>query len=169
MSDLLAPVRERFLDGDLYVFRIAHRRHPTFDGMGALLKGGRWTSPGRRVINAATAYSSSLLENLVHWAGDRVPAGMRYAVARIPADLGREQVDTDDVPGWNRLDSEGARKRGDTWFDAGLYPVLIVPSVVTPFEPNVLINQDHPDFSRIEKLAEGDAVLDARLFKEHRP
>ncbi|MFK8029984.1 MAG: RES domain-containing protein [Gammaproteobacteria bacterium] len=39
---------------------------------------------------------------------------------------------------------------GDDWFDKSGVAVLWVPSLVSPYETNVLINQEHPDFRRIK-------------------
>ncbi len=54
-------------------FRIADSRHELFDGAGAYLKGGRWNSPGKRIIYAAQTYAGALLEALVHLNFDEVP------------------------------------------------------------------------------------------------
>jgi len=43
--------------------------------------------------------------------------------------------------------------------------VLIVPSVLSPFEPNVLINQRHIDARRIGLSAERPALFDQRLIR----
>ena len=43
--------------------------------------------------------------------------------------------------------------------------MLVVPSVLSPFEPNVLINQDHPDTGRIQVSAERPVALDRRLAR----
>jgi RES domain-containing protein len=37
-------------EGDLKAYRLADERYLIFDGGGAMLMGGRWNSPGRRVI-----------------------------------------------------------------------------------------------------------------------
>ncbi|MGH8336162.1 MAG: RES family NAD+ phosphorylase, partial [Gammaproteobacteria bacterium] len=47
-------------------FRIADRRHPLLDGLGAFLNGGRWNSKGRRVIYSSETYAGALLEILAH-------------------------------------------------------------------------------------------------------
>jgi RES domain-containing protein len=56
-------------------FRVADPRHALFDGSGAYMKGGRWNSPGRRIIYAAETYAGALLEALVHLNFDSVPRG----------------------------------------------------------------------------------------------
>ena len=53
-------------------YRIADRRHPLFDGTGAMLFGGRWNSPGRRVICASASYACAMLEVLVHTGMGRI-------------------------------------------------------------------------------------------------
>ena len=40
-------------EGVIRAYRIADRRHPIFDSMGAYLNGGRWNSVGRHVIYGA--------------------------------------------------------------------------------------------------------------------
>ena len=50
--------------GPLRAYRIADVRQPIFDGNGAALYGGRWNSPGRRVIYAAETYAGAMLEKL---------------------------------------------------------------------------------------------------------
>lgn len=51
-----------------------------FSGVGASLAGGRWNSPGVRVVYAAESRALALLEQLVHYDVDLIPA--RLAVIR---------------------------------------------------------------------------------------
>ena len=132
----------------LRAFRIADMRHAILDGTGAMLHGARWNSTGRRVIYAAETYAGALLEILVHASGG-VPRSQGYIEIKIPRSLAIEEVTQEDVPRWNSLSFEAARAFGNRWFDELRTPVLMVPSVVTTVEQNILINQDHPDFRRI--------------------
>jgi RES domain-containing protein len=150
-------------DGSLQVFRIASAAYPVFDGGGAQRWGGRWCSPGRRVIHTSSAYSLTLLENLVHWNSARLPPDMRSVVATIPEAVGRLVLDPKTLPEWDRPDYGVSRAFGDAWYDDGAAAVLVVPSVLSPFEPNVLINQGHPDTDLIQVSAERAAALDPRL------
>src|SRR5215471_4313329 len=131
--------------GSLREFRIADMRHTIFDGSGAMAHGARWNSPGRRVIYAAETYAGALLEILVHSSGN-VPRGQAYIEIDIPAEVAVEEITADDVPGWNDVSFEAARAFGDRWYDERRTAVLLVPSVVTRVERNVLIHQEHPDF-----------------------
>src|SRR5262245_57327662 len=132
-------------DGDFEVFRIASAAYPIFDGAGAARWGSRWCTPGRHVIHTASAYALALLENLVHWNATGLPSEMRYVVANIPAGVARTVLDPAVLPGWDREDYAMSRPYGDAWYDAGEAAVLVVPSVLSPYEPNALINQRHSD------------------------
>jgi RES domain-containing protein len=150
-------------DGDLQVFRIASAAYPIFDGGGAARWGSRWCTPGRNIIHTATAYALALLENLVHWNTTALPPGMRSVVATIPAAVARTVLDPAALPGWDRDDYSVSQPYGDAWYDAGDVAVLVVPSVLSPYEPNVLINQRHSETHRILVADEQRASLDPRL------
>jgi len=150
--------------GPLRAFRIADMRHLIFDGSGAMLHGARWNSPGRRVIYAAETYAGALLEILVHASGS-VPRSQGYIEIEIPASISIEEIAPADLPRWNSPSYEAARRFGDQWYDQRRTPVLMVPSVVTQVERNVLINQEHPDFHRISARQPMPVRWDRRLWR----
>jgi RES domain-containing protein len=151
--------------GEFRVFRIASAAHPIFDGGGARRWGSRWCTPGRNIVHAASAYALAVLENLVHWNVPRLPPAMRYVVATVPAAVDRTVLEPAALPGWDRADYRASQAFGDGWYDRGETAVLIVPSVLSPFEPNVLINQSHPEARRITVGEERPAMFDPRLFQ----
>ena len=153
--------------GPLRAFRIADMRHPIFDGAGAMLYGARWNSPGRRVIYAAETYAGALLEILVHASGS-VPQSQGYVEIEIPTGLSIEEITQDDVPRWDSPSFEATRAFGDRWYDERRTPVLIVPSVVTLVERNVLINQEHSEFPLVQVSQAVPVRWDARLWKSPR-
>ncbi len=157
-----SPYESRF-GGAFAAFRIGVSEFPIFDGGGAVRQAGRWSTPSRRVINCASAYALALLENLVHWNIGKLPPGTRYARCVIPADVSREIVISSDLIGWDEPDYRASQAFGDRWYDERRSAILVVPSVLSPFEPNVLINQDHNEFPRIAIGPEGPALLDPRL------
>ena len=132
-----------------------------------MLHGARWNSPGRRVIYAAETYAGALLEILVHASGS-VPQSQGYVQIEIPAGLPVEEITPDDVPHWDSPSFDSARHFGDRWYDERRTPVLIVPSVVTLLERNVLINQEHSDFLAIRVSQPMPVRWDARLWKKPR-
>ena len=139
-------------------------RHAIFDGTGAMLHGARWNSPGRRVIYAAETYAGALLEVLVHASGS-VPPSQGYVAIEIPAALDIEEAAIDEIPRWDSPSYEKSRAFGDRWYDERRTPVLIVPSLVTTVEHNILLNQQHPDFGRIRASEPVPVRWDTRLWR----
>ena len=150
-------------NGPLRAFRIADIRHSIFDGTGAMLFGARWNSPGRRIIYAGETYAGALLEVLVHASG-RIPRSQAHINIDIPAGVEIEVASPEDVPGWDAASSASARRYGDKWYDEKRTAVLIVPSVVTRIEGNILIHQEHQDFARIRASQPAPVRWDARLW-----
>jgi len=150
--------------GPLRAFRIADMRHTIFDGSGAMLHGARWNSPGRRIIYAAETYAGAMLEILVHASGS-VPRSQGYVEIEIPAGLPIEEITHREVPQWDSPSFESARAFGDSWYDERRTPVLMVPSLVTQVERNVLINHEHPDFAHIRASRALPVRWDARLCR----
>ncbi len=150
--------------GPLRAFRIADPRHPLLDGTGAMLYGARWNSPGRRIIYAAETYAGALLEILVHASGT-VPRRHAHIEIGIPAEVEVEEITPDDLPGWDSASYEMSRNFGDRWTEERRTAVLLVPSVVTRVERNVLINQDHPGFALIRASRPAPVLWDTWLWK----
>jgi RES domain-containing protein len=147
------------------VYRITKKRHAVYDGGGAALVGGRWTSPGRPVVYAAEHYATALLEKLVQAGRLQFPGKHHAAPILIPDDVPVERFDPAAIKGWEAEDSAVAREYGNAWFDAGRTAVLRVPSVPgQPVEWNVVIAPQHRDAARIRVLNLFDVVWDGRLF-----
>jgi RES domain-containing protein len=148
------------------VFRVADRRFPLFDGMGARLTGGRWNSPGRPVIYAAASFAGALLETLVHSNLGRAPKTHAVIEIVVPDSLIVESIGENDLPGWDDENQTISRAFGDAWLMEQRSAVLLVPSVITQGrERNVLINPDHRDFSRITASTPEPVSWDRRLFQ----
>ncbi len=138
-------------------------RHPIFDGTGAMLHGARWNSPGRRVIYASETYAGALLEVLVHASG-HIPPSQGYVEIEIPAGLSVEEVAPVALPHWDAASFGATRAFGNRWYDKRRTPVLMVPSVVTRIERNILINQEHPAFAQIRSSKPVLVRWDDRLW-----
>ena len=132
-------------------YRIGSAAHPLLDGSGAASSDdARWNGPGRYVIYAAEHYATALLEKAAQLNSVRIPRILRYIRIDVPADVTVEQVEVDDLPGWDSSDKSTSRTFGNSWYDSQRSLVLIVPSLAAPgLERNVLINQRHPEFVRL--------------------
>lgn len=149
----------------MIAYRIADARHPIFDPAGAMRCGGRWNSPGGRVIYAAATYAGAMLEVLVHANLARPPKHHRAVRIEIPERVRVETVTAEDVPGWEAEDMAASRAFGDRWLREGRTAVLLAPSVVTRGrEYNVVINAGHEDFGAIRAGRPEEVEWDGRLF-----
>ena len=153
-------------EGDLKAYRLADERYPIFDGSGAMLLGGRWNLPGRRVIYAALTFAGAMLEVLVHTNTGRVPSHHAYIEISIPATVEVERLDVSDAPGWDAPGYAVSRAIGDEWYDSGRSAILVVPSVVSQVDSNILIHQEHPDFIDIQASEPRLVRWDRRLFQD---
>lgn len=142
------------------VYRIVSNQYPPFDGGGAYRWGSRWVGPGRLVVHGASSYSLAVLENLVHWQSTTLPPTLVCVVATIPDSIKQLEKTPTDIN-----DQDACRAVGNKWFDEGKTVALWVPSVVSPYESNVLINQLHSDFAKINILKPVDAAIDKRLVR----
>ena len=150
-----------------FVYRVSKVTHSVFDGTGAFLEGGRWNSPGRRVIYASTCLAGSLLELLVH-AGMRqkLPGKHHCARAEIPDGVQIEHVDETQVPGWDAMDSVIARELGDQWIAESRTAALSVPAVTArPYGRHLILNPNHLEFGRIRVGESVPIEWDARLLR----
>jgi len=145
-------------------FRIAGGAHPVFDPTGAERHGGRWNSPGRRVIYAGESFAIAMLERLVYTGIGRIPERDRYVEIAIPERVAVETVDPLRLPEWDDPGHGAARAFGDRWHDEARTAVLLVPSAVTRIDRNLVINASHRDFAAIAASAERAVVWNRRLF-----
>ncbi len=134
-------------------FRLCKTKHlaTALTGEGARLNGGRWNSPGRPVVYAASSLSLATLEVLVHLEDPEAFARLfSWFRLEIPTDA-IARLDLDALPdGWADGETNiASRAIGDDWLRSGETLALVVPSVVTPDEWNYLINPAHPRFAEI--------------------
>lgn len=151
------------------VLRRKYSRTP-FDGEGAYLFGGRWSSPGVRLSYGSEHQSLAMLEYFVHLDQDDAPRDLVLAIADIPDSLTRESVESGDLPGnWRESPAPVELTRfGDEFVERGRHCVLLVPSALAPRENNCLINPAHPDYSRIAVHAVEPLTYDPRMFRDRR-
>jgi RES domain-containing protein len=135
-----------------------------WDGEGAARAGGRWNTPGVRVVYTSGSLSLALVEVLVH-----LPAEILPAYSAVPVDFDEALV-TALAPGklprnWKENPPPPATQAiGAEWVAAGTSAVLRVPSVVVPGEFNFVLNPAHRDFRRIVIGAAMPFPFDPRLL-----
>lgn len=138
-------------------------RWPIYSPDGARRHDGRWHRKGQDIIYTSANYSTALLEKLVHYNGVR-PPNQHYIKIQVTAATSRETVSADSLPGWDDHLQQVSRDFGSTWITQCRSAILIVPSVPSLEEKNVLINPAHPDSAAIKPGSPVPVQWDSRLF-----
>jgi RES domain-containing protein len=151
-------------------WRVVKKKHKStaFDGEGARLYGGRWTSVGRRAVYTSSSVALATLEILVHMGLVNKPVVVNsYVIYRVdvPESLVLE-IDPKALPtNWAApIAPAQLSVIGDAWLDAREKPVLRVPSAVVLSESNFILNPEHPRFSRLRIGPEQPYAFDSRLL-----
>jgi RES domain-containing protein len=160
--------RAKAATAPLRAYRIADSRFPIFSGQGSAPYGVRWNSPGNAVIYAAETYAGALLECLAHTGIGSIPRHQAWIEITIPAGVTVETVDPSALRGWDDESLTISQAHGDEWFRSKRSCLLVVPSVVSRVENNVLIHTGHPQFRKIKCSAQKPVQWDERLFVRRR-
>jgi RES domain-containing protein len=148
-------------------WRIVKSRHAStaFDGEGARLYGGRWNSPGTRMVYTSSTISLAVLEVLVHLQKANLLSSYSLIAARFD-DAFVESLDRSMLPdGWRSYPAPSELQRiGDEWVRSQRSAVLEVPSVIVERESNYLLNPAHPDFSSVVIREPEPFTFDERLL-----
>lgn len=155
------------------VYRILRKPYAQspFDGEGAYRYGGRWSSPGTRLVYASEHQSLAMLEYFVHLDADDPPLELVLATADVPDDLNRDQIRAEKLPANWRVSPAPPElaKIGDAFVQDAKRAILLVPSVLSPSENNWLLNPAHPDFRKITVRATESLAYDSRLLPAGHP
>jgi RES domain-containing protein len=157
-------VTHRCLPDPLTAYRIgdADGEWPVFSGDGSRKSEGRWNERGQNIIYCAQNLSTAILEIIVRL--KRLPGHQHYVTVTVPQSLTYEKLNPDTLPGWHEENQNIARQFGSKWFEEGRSLILLVPSVVTRVDWNVLINPNHPEFAQVKPSLETPMYWDRRLF-----
>jgi RES domain-containing protein len=148
-------------------WRIVKGRHAStaFDGERVGLYGGRWNSPGTRMVYTSSTISLAVLEILVHLQKASLFSSYSLISASFD-DAFLERQDHSELPdGWRAYPAPSELQRiGDEWVRSQRSAVLEVPSVIVERESNYLLNPAHPDFSSIVIGEPEPFAFDVRLL-----
>jgi len=125
------------------------RAATAFDGEGTWLFGGRWNSPGARIVYTSATLSLAALETLVHL---NPPVPLKFVAIPVEFDDALvESVPVSRLPeGWTaEPPPPSIQQIGDQWARESRSAVLKIPSVIVPAESNYLLNPAHRYFSKI--------------------
>ena len=146
-------------------WRLARAEHArVLDGRGNRRRGARWNSAGRGVVYASEHASLAVVELLVHVDVAEIPSALSMIEIAVPNNRGVADLSLRDYPPDWRADAEWFRERGDRWLAEGWALVLRAPSVVVPWDLNVMLNPAHPGMAEVRVVGEEPFSFDRRLI-----
>ncbi|MEO6547148.1 MAG: RES family NAD+ phosphorylase [Ferruginibacter sp.] len=147
----------------MLAYRIAHKLYSA--SLFAPGIAGRWNGTGRKVIYCAESIAVAFLENMVRRQGVGFNNDFKIMIVEIPDNFEMQTILKEELTqGWrNFTDYTQCQSIGNTWYDAGVFPLLKVPSAILPDSFNYVINSLHPQFGKIKLVTVADFVPDERL------
>lgn len=149
------------------LYRLCKEVHSAdvLQGQGGLIDWGRWHSRGRRIVYCATVEALAVLEVRVNL-GSETPAA-RYVMHTLELpDEDVTEIAWELLPAnWNAVPSRAdSQKVGDEWLSSVRSLGLLVPSVHSRTDFNVLLNPAHSSHERVHVLDRYHYSFDHRLF-----
>ncbi len=150
------------------VWRISKSKyaHSAFSGEGARLFDARWNFAGTPMVYTSTSLALAAIEFFVHLDPSEAPTGLVSLAADVPDNPAVERVEIGQLPdGWRSTDNKSLQQLGSDWVKLQRSVALIVPSAAVEGEWNVLLNPQHPDFSKVQIDEPRPFHYDERMFK----
>lgn len=152
----------------MHLWRICRQLHAAdaFSGEGARLYGGRWNSPGVRIVYTSTSLALAAVESFVHLEPSLQPDDLVSIECLLPDEIETERIALKSLPrSWYKATDESLRAFGDAWILAGKSVALYVPSAAVRGEWNVLLNPSHSDLARIKIQRTKRFEFNLRMFR----
>jgi RES domain-containing protein len=143
----------------------ASRANTAFTGEGPWRFGGRWNSPGVRVVYVSEHQSTAAFEVFANRMPFILEEKYKAFYLEWPASL-TEIFPPRKLPSHWRISPPPAETMeiGDLWIQETRSAALALPSAISPADINFLLNPDHPDFKRIRIHSPIDFDFDPRLL-----
>jgi RES domain-containing protein len=148
----------------MIVFRVCRRQYADLSGRGGVRYSGRWHRKGNPIVYAAGSVALAALEYAVHTSVR--PTDSVLMEIEVP-DLAWSTIEErigGELPGnWSSIE-EQSRQLGTEWLLEKKTLMLSVPSVVIPFERNLLLNPRHNQFKSVLVKRIAPFFFDPRIF-----
>jgi len=149
------------------LYRISKLKYTDhLSGEGSFRVGGRWNSPGTRVVYTSTSRALAMVEMFVHITHNMIPNDLVMLTIELDDSIDIPQVGPQTLPvGWNDIHDKGTvRTLGDKFIGEQQYLAISVPSAVVMGDFNVLINPKHKDFDKVKVKSFDPFFMDERMF-----
>ncbi|MFN7941106.1 MAG: RES family NAD+ phosphorylase [Thermoanaerobaculia bacterium] len=150
------------------IVKAAYARR-AFDGEGARLYGGRWNSPGVRMVYTSDSLALAALELLTQLNEPSLLPSFVAIAAEIPDDAVRETKPGELPAHWRSHPAPPELQAlGDAWARSRASLALRVPSAIVPRQSNFLLNPEHPDLAKLKTRRPEPFDFDLRLLRRDR-
>ncbi len=146
----------------MLLYRIAKKAYiEDLSGLGSRLYAGRWNEKGYSAVYTSSSLSLCMCETLVHCDKSIIPHNMFFAEMELPDELIPENF-------LEVSEEEESSITGTKWLRSRSSVAIKVRSVILPSQYerdfNVILNPEHPDFSRLTLKTAVECPFDLRLF-----
>lgn len=150
----------------MLVFRIEKKKYrATYPPLGSRFANGRWSTKDLWVVYTSENIALAKLETLAN-SGSRIPQNRFILTLEINDDTPLAEITVNELPAnWHAYPypKQLAEMVKDIIANQR-YVGVIVPSVQSPRERNILLFPEHPEFGKyVAKLDETDEYFDPRL------
>lgn len=134
-------------------------------GTGGLYGSGRWHQKGTRILYTSLSEPLARLEVLANF--NIIPPNMKLLTLEIPEDvLTFDRVDEEDLPqNWQQCNPypPALSAIAQDWLQSNKTLGLMVPSIHSSVERNMLINPQHALHGRLSIISVTNVTFDGRL------
>ena len=149
----------------MIVYRLSRAKYAEdLSGIGAEMNGGRWNTPGVKVLYTAQSIALANLEVAVHLPFELIPEDYMRVTLEFPDYLTIKEIAHDDLRNDWKNQYNGTQQIGDYYFLNKNIFCLKVPSAVAKGEWNYLLNPIHKDFKKVFIKDIEPFAFDSRLF-----
>jgi len=149
------------------IYRLTKTKYiDDLSGEGARLYSGRWNKRGDALLYFSEHLSLCVLELLTRSDFEFLVAGYSFIEAEVPSSLIKTLKKPETIsPKWrSNPPISQTKQHGSDWIKSNKSLGLAVPSVVLPYENNILINPNHKAFSELKITKKGILNLDGRVL-----
>lgn len=137
-----------------------------FTGDASSAVGGRWNSPGTKVIYTASSISLAVLEIIAHLNRSDILNAYQLIQVTFEESIVRQLDKASLPPTWrDHPPPIEVQRIGDQWLATSTSVVLAVPSAIVPQETAYLLNPLHPEFRRLQIADPIPFPIDDRLIR----
>ena len=150
----------------MYVYKIEKKKYKnTYPPRGSLFANGRWNTKDMWIVYTSENIALTKLEALAN-SGSQIPENRFLLTMEVSENAPLVEITVNDLPSnWSAVPYPRELSRMiKSIIDTGKFIGIIVPSVQSPQEKNIILLPSHPGFNEyVTKVDDTDVHFDPRL------